>query len=149
MRIQPIFSTPPHAAPEAPDLALAAPVAPDAPSRRPRFRRIVETTAETLWATLLFLVIGFFLWKAPAISSAFDEAANAFHRGGEPVVRANDAQIQDLELRMGDGERKLRALEHGYAQLKQRHADLLRAYAEAVETRTSPAPALHAAVKSK
>lgn len=150
MRIQPIFSTPPHTAPEVPDLALAAPVAP-APLRRPRFRRIVETTAETLWVILLFLVIGFFLWKAPAISSAFDEAANAFHRGGEPAVRPNDAQIQDLELRMGDGERKLRALERGYAQLKQRHADLLRAYAEAVAAPRPPAAAaiLPAAVRTR
>jgi hypothetical protein len=94
---------------------------------------------------------GFFLWKAPAISSAFDEAANAFHRGGEPVVRANDAQIQDLELRMSDGERKLRALEHGYAQLKQRHADLLRAYAEAVAVPrpASSAAAVPAAVRTR
>lgn len=139
MRIQPIFSTPPHTASEAPDLALAAPMAAEAPSRRPPFYRIVETAAETLWAILLFLVVGFFLWKAPAISSAFDEAASAFHRGGEPALHAADAQIQDLELRMGDGERKLRALERGYVQLKQRHADLLRAYADLLETR-APAP---------
>lgn len=147
MRIQPIFSTPPHPPSKTTDLALAF----LAPSRRPSFRRLVETAAETLWAILLFLVIGFFLWKVPAISSAFDDAANAFHRGGEPVVRADDTQIQDLELRMDVGERKLRALEHGYAQLKQRHADLLRAYAEVLAAPRPPAaePATVAALRAR
>ena len=125
MRIQPIFSsTLPKTADEA-ELVVAA-----APLPRPAaFPRLVETVAEILWVILLFLVIGFFVSKAPTISTVFDEAAMAIHRGGEPAVHAHEAQIQDLELRMSAEERKLSTLERGYTQLKQRHSDLLRAYA--------------------
>ena len=130
MRIQPIFSSAPLPASEVPDLAFTVP-----PARRPPFPRLVETAAEVLWAILLFLIIGFFLSKAPAISAVFDEAAAALHRGGEPDPRANDAEIQDLELRLTGDELKLRTLERGYVQLKQRHAELLRAYAEAIDAR--------------
>lgn len=131
MRIQPIFSsTVPQPAEEA-DFAIAA--AP--PPRQFTFRRVVETTAEVLWTILLFLVIAFFLFKAPKISAVFDEAATAMHRGGEPAIRASDSQIQDLDFRLAADEHKLSALERGYAQLKQRHSDLLRAYAELRESR--------------
>ncbi|MGH9442119.1 MAG: hypothetical protein ACRD16_07570 [Thermoanaerobaculia bacterium] len=130
MRIQPIRSTLQEAS-EIPELAIATPT----PVRKALFPRIVETAGEVLWAVLLVLVIGFLISKAPAINAVFDDAATAFHRSGEPVARADEAEIQDLELRMGNGERKLSDLERGYAQLKQRHADLLRAYAELLETR--------------
>ena len=137
MRIRPVSRTVPLPAPEEPDFGIASLPSPE--RRRPDFPRLVETAAETLWAILLFLVIGFCLWKAPAISAAFDEAAGAFHRGSEPAIHANDGQIQDLEVRMAGDELKLRTLERGYVQLKQRHADLLRAYAEVLESRQPPA----------
>jgi hypothetical protein len=131
MRIQSIFSSPvPHPAEEA-DFAIAA--AP--PPRQAAFPRFVETTAEILWAILLFLVIAFFLSKAPTLSAVFDDAASAMHRGGEPAVHPSEAQIRDLEIRMAADEHKLSTLERGYLQLKQRHSDLLRAYAELQESR--------------
>ena len=147
-RIQPVSSsTPPPPSPFRDSLRnsfLNSPAAADEPepgiaapgaSRPSRISRVIETTAESLWAILLFLVIGFLVSKAPTISAVFDEAANAFRRGGEPAVRVNEAQIQDLELRMAAEERKLSTLERGYAQLKERHADLLRAYADLQENR--------------
>ncbi len=105
------------------------------PARRSMFPRLIETVGETLWVVLLFLVIGFFVSKGPTISSIFDDASSAFHRGGESAVQPNEAQIRDLEARMSADERKLSTLERGYSQLKQRHSDLLRAYAELQESR--------------
>ena len=132
MRIQPVFGS---AAP----VSLPPPEEPEPLAPSPAFfPRFVETTAEILWAALLILVIGFFVSKGSVISRVFDEAASAFHRGGEPAARASEAQIQDLELRMAAEERKLSTLERGYAQLKERHADLQRAYAELQEQTQVP-----------
>jgi hypothetical protein len=134
MRIQPIFDSTLQQPAEEAELAIA-----DAPlPRQAAFPRFVETAAEILWIILLVLVIGFFVSKASTISAVFNEAAAAMRRGGEPALHANDAQIQDLELRMTSDERKLSTLERGYAQLKQRHSDLLRAYASLQENRLQP-----------
>ena len=134
MRIHPIFDSTLQRPAEEAELAIA-----DAPlPRRAAFPRFVETAAEILWVVLLVLVISFFVSKASTISAMFDEAAAAMRRGGEPALHANDAQIQDLELRMTSDERKLSTLERGYAQLKQRHSDLLRAYSALQASRLPP-----------
>ena len=120
---------------EAPLLGLA----PAAPRRKaavrrrgksePSLTRALQTANEVLWALLLSLVIGFLVAKAPALSAVLDEVTSASHRSAEADAdRANAAQLDELMLRMSAYEKKLVPLERNYAQLKQRNAELQKAY---------------------
>ena len=139
MRNHSLAMTSPQAVP-APE---SGPTSSGAPSARPRRRSskapadrlstffsvkgILETVSEVLWIGLLILVIGFLISKGPQIGSAIDQIGS----GGARLAAApaaEDAQVRELEARVAKYESKLVPLERGYSQLKQRHADLTRAY---------------------
>lgn len=92
-------------------------------------KTVLEAVSETLWIGLLVLVIGFLVSKGPQIN----EAINAIGGGGSRPAAGpapGDTQIRDLQSRIARYEEKLVPLQRGHAQLKQRHADLLKAYAQ-------------------
>lgn len=101
-------------------------------------RVVLEIAGETLWVVLLFLVIGFLLSKAPQIDAAIDEISGV-HAPVSPTDASREAQIRDLEARFARYETKLAPIEKGYEQLKRRHADLLKAYAELQKSRVREA----------
>jgi hypothetical protein len=126
-------------------------LAPDAPAavRRPAasrrrakgrketsLARTIETANEVLWALLLSLVIGFLVAKAPALSALLDEVTSVSHRAAvDDADRASAEQLQEITTRMVSYEKKLGPLEHGYAQLRHRNAELQKAY-DALKART-------------
>ena len=91
-------------------------------------RGLLEIVGETLWIGLLAMVIGFLTWKVPQISAAIDEISGSTHRAAAPADDSGQARIRELEKRITGYENKLAPIEKSYAQLKQRHSDLQKAY---------------------
>lgn len=140
-----LTSTPPPGPPPAEDAGRPARSRPRTrAAARPRnatptIRQVLEIAGETLWVVLLFLVIGFVLAKAPQIDAAIDEMSGVKAAPSSPVDASRDARIRDLEARFARYEATLAPIEKGYAQLRQRHSDLLKAYAQLQKTRVREA----------
>ena len=113
-------------------ISLRAPsLSPAADSRRAPWtiKDVLETVSETLWVLLLFMIIGFLVSKAPQINAAINEiTASARRPAVAGLDQTNQTQLRELESRISKYEGKLGPLERNYAQLKQRHTDLMKAY---------------------
>jgi hypothetical protein len=111
-------------------LCLESPPTPLHSRRAPwTIKDVLETVSETLWVVLLFLVIGFLVSKAPQIGAVLNEIAGSAHRApAASVDPTSQAQLRELESRVSRYESKLGPIERNYALLKQRHADLVKAY---------------------
>ena len=127
------LATYPTIASPSPEAESAAPLpkrrAKSAGKRAPlSVKSALELVSEALWASLLFLVIAFLVWKMPQIDATIDDLGGGSHRAAPAAAASDPGQIRELENRIARYEAKLAPIERGYAELKQRHSDLRKAY---------------------
>jgi hypothetical protein len=80
-----------------------------------------------LWVGILVMVISFWRGRRLQLSSAIDEISGSARAPPPPTKRA-EARIHELESRIAGYENKLVPIERSFAQLRQRHSDLQKAY---------------------